>query len=106
MLTKLRKNSKAAFERYRSEMLTHSKEEVFNKSLRNHFYIAVSDYIGSFGIEQSFGTDDIAKLAELGECVLDVLYDEYLGYEECSVVTWNGIEELLRNYLRGEDENH
>lgn len=105
MLTKLRENSKAAFERYRSKTLTLSKEEIFDESLSNHFYIAVSDYIASFGIEQSFGTDDITKLADLGEGILDVLYDEYLSYEECSVVTWNGIEELLRNYLHGEDEN-
>lgn len=105
MLTKLRKNSKAAFERYRLKTLTLSKEEIFNESLRNHFYIAVSDYIAAFGIEQSLETNDIAELADLGVGVLDVLYYEYLSYEECSVVTWNGIEELLRNYLNKEDEN-
>lgn len=105
MLSKLRKNNRLAFERYKASILSLSKEEIFDESLKNFFYIAVNEYFNSCGVEQSFGSDDIAVLNELGEGLLDVLYDEYLSYEEFSVVTWSGIEKLLRNYLRDEDED-
>lgn len=105
MTQKLRANAKAGFDAFKDGQLQKSKEDIFKNGLMVFFYSTVYEYIESDNIEKFFSEDDIKALADYGESILSLLYDDYLDYEEFSVATWTGVEKLIRGFIHKEDEN-
>ena len=105
MIKRLRENAKAGFNAFKDGQLQKSKEDIFKNSLLIFFYSTVYEYIESDNIERFFSEDDIKALADYGEGIMSLLYDDYLDYEEFSVATWTRVEKLIRGFIHKENEN-
>ena len=102
-LNELHKNAKDAFEAFSQEELQRSKQEIFDDSLRIHFYQAMWDFFNSGSVGVLLIEHEISALADLGKSLISCLYDEYLSDENSMVETWPGITSLIRTFLGKDD---
>lgn len=91
-------NIAAEFEKFKQNMLTTSKLNIFEESYKINFYTQIFEFLT---YEKPILDIEfyVVLLKEDENHIIQSLWDYYLKIEDSSVNTWNDIEELIKNYI-------
>lgn len=87
------------YKKFKAEQIENTSEKVFENSCQIYFYKELYIFLTYGDLRDDFETNELKKLAEYGEELLDLLYETNLKMENLSVSSRNNILNLFDSFL-------
>lgn len=89
---------KQEFDEFRADMLTRTKEEIFNNNYGIRFYTELHAFLTSEYIGDHLDDKNMEGLYQDKGAILSELYSYYLHEEYSSINNWGDTADLVRDY--------
>lgn len=96
---KIEQNVKNEFNKFKSEILKQSPKTIFESAGEIFFYGEIYTYISENDLSENFSAEKLKVLYDCGENLISIFYDEYLSREHSTVSSWDGIYDLIEQFL-------
>lgn len=96
----LRENATAGFEAFEEKMLKNTKESIFNNAYEINARNEIHGYLCDCATEY-LDEEEIKVLIELGDTVVDALYDYFSEAENVSIMYYSDITEWVEDFCQG-----
>lgn len=96
----LSENATAGYEAFEEQMLKMTKEQIFNNAYEINARNEIHGYLRDCATED-LDEEEIEVLIELGDTVVNVLYDYFSKAENVSIMYYSDITEWVKDFCQG-----